>query len=84
VICHFAQGKACLGNVNRPTNGFFFSCAIFTLLELFHNWNFPPPHKTRLGQVFIWPTHALFKDAEAGTLFPLSKNIVFEKNYLKI
>jgi len=71
---HFAQGKASLGNANQTTNGAFF-CVIFTFLDPFPSWNSPPPHKTRLVKVFIWPTHVLVSITQPANTSRLRDNV---------
>ena len=44
----------------QPANKWGFFLCVFHFLGPFPSFNSPLPHKTRLGKVFIWPTHMLY------------------------
>jgi hypothetical protein len=54
----FCRAKAWLLKLQQDNQWGLFGL-VFHILGHLPTWNFPPPHKTRLGKAFIWPTHTM-------------------------
>ena len=55
----FCAGES-ISRKRQPANKWGFFLCVFHFLGPFPSFNSPLPHKTRLGKVFIWPTHMLY------------------------
>ena len=59
----------------QPDNKWGFFLCVFHFLGPFPSFNSPLPHKTRLGKVFIWPTHVLVSITQPANTSRLRDNV---------